>query len=221
MIHCLCYLHQPIDSFLDRPNNKDMKKYRLSPMQWNVLWDFELILEILHQAICALSSECLPTLCKYLITFEKFYDTWIRLGQDERNPQLCIFVHKGLEWVTKYYKHMVLNPNHQLTWIKKSWNTDEYKKVKQIVLETMTQYHEQTGCDQLEVEPLPAPVARPKTLVWHFDYTIDSDNKSSEDEPTQQCSVEQELNLFDTLYMPKKLTYCSSGRTLYGVDTHN
>ncbi|KAI5996803.1 hypothetical protein EDC04DRAFT_2511595, partial [Pisolithus marmoratus] len=82
MIHHLCYLCQLIDSFLDRPNNKDMKKYRLSPMQWNVLWDFELILEILHQAICALSSECLPTLCKYLIPFEKFYDTWIRLGQD-------------------------------------------------------------------------------------------------------------------------------------------
>ncbi|KAI6018290.1 hypothetical protein EDC04DRAFT_2523339, partial [Pisolithus marmoratus] len=82
MMHCLHYLHQPIDSFLDRPNNKDMKKYRLSPMQWNVLWDFELILEIPHQAIHALSSECLLTLCKYLITFKKFYDTWIRLGQD-------------------------------------------------------------------------------------------------------------------------------------------
>ncbi|KAI6043181.1 hypothetical protein EDC04DRAFT_2499253, partial [Pisolithus marmoratus] len=87
----LHYLHPPIDLFLDRPNNKDMKKYRLSPMQWNVLRDFKLILEVCysnhaflipHQAIHTLSSECLPTLCKYLITFEKFYDTWIRLGQD-------------------------------------------------------------------------------------------------------------------------------------------
>ncbi|KIK22996.1 hypothetical protein PISMIDRAFT_101381, partial [Pisolithus microcarpus 441] len=95
MICRLCYLRQPIDSFLDRPNNKDMKKYKLSPMQWNVLRDFELILEIPHQAIRTLLSERLPTLCKYLITFKKFYETWIRLGQDERNPQLHIFVHKG------------------------------------------------------------------------------------------------------------------------------
>ncbi|KAI6099962.1 hypothetical protein EDD16DRAFT_1436344, partial [Pisolithus croceorrhizus] len=76
------YMIPPIDSFLDRPNNRDVKKYRLLPMQWNVLQGFELILEIPHQAIQALLSECLPTLCKYLITFEKFYDTWIRLGQD-------------------------------------------------------------------------------------------------------------------------------------------
>ncbi|KIK22934.1 hypothetical protein PISMIDRAFT_55772, partial [Pisolithus microcarpus 441] len=82
MICHLHYLHQPIDLFLDKPNNKDMKKYKLLPMQWNVLPDFKLILEILHQAIHTLSSECLPTLCKYLITFKKFYETWIRLGQD-------------------------------------------------------------------------------------------------------------------------------------------
>ncbi|KIK21170.1 hypothetical protein PISMIDRAFT_104447, partial [Pisolithus microcarpus 441] len=54
----------------------DLKKYKLSQMQWKVLQDFELTLEIPHQAIWALSHECLPTLCKYLVTFERFYDTW-------------------------------------------------------------------------------------------------------------------------------------------------
>ncbi|KIK20369.1 hypothetical protein PISMIDRAFT_105882, partial [Pisolithus microcarpus 441] len=122
--------------------------------------------QIPHQAIHTLSSECLPTLCKDLITFEKFYKTWIRLGQDERNPQLHIFVHKGLEWVERYYKCMgdtkayiismhkysyfnahvllmyllsiVLNPNCWLMWVKKSWSTGEYKKAKQIVLQTVS-----------------------------------------------------------------------------------
>ncbi|KAF8833973.1 hypothetical protein BDN67DRAFT_915916 [Paxillus ammoniavirescens] len=37
MICCLCYLRQPIDAFLDQPNNKDLKKYKLSRTQWNVL----------------------------------------------------------------------------------------------------------------------------------------------------------------------------------------
>ncbi|KAI6106897.1 hypothetical protein EDD16DRAFT_1523484 [Pisolithus croceorrhizus] len=107
---------KPIDLFLDRPNHKDMKKYKLSPMQWNILRDFKLILE--------------------------------------------------------------------LTWVKKSWSTDEYKKAKQIVLQMMTQYCEQMGHNKLEVEPLPALAARLKTLTWHFGYTINSNNESSEDEPS-------------------------------------
>ncbi|KAI6160937.1 hypothetical protein EDD17DRAFT_1509581 [Pisolithus thermaeus] len=103
-------------NFFMIPNHKDMKKYKLSPMQWNILRDFKLILE--------------------------------------------------------------------LTWVKKSWSTDEYKKAKQIVLQMMTQYCEQMGHNKLEVEPLPALAARLKTLTWHFGYTINSNNESSEDEPS-------------------------------------
>ncbi|KIK14203.1 hypothetical protein PISMIDRAFT_117407, partial [Pisolithus microcarpus 441] len=58
------------------PISLDLKKYKLLQMQWKALQDFELALEIPHQAIRALLHEHLPTLCKYLVTFERFYDTW-------------------------------------------------------------------------------------------------------------------------------------------------
>ncbi|KIK10797.1 hypothetical protein PISMIDRAFT_123913 [Pisolithus microcarpus 441] len=37
MIQQLWLLEQPIDAFLDHPNNRDLKKYKLSQMEWNVL----------------------------------------------------------------------------------------------------------------------------------------------------------------------------------------
>ncbi|KIK17809.1 hypothetical protein PISMIDRAFT_110685, partial [Pisolithus microcarpus 441] len=80
--------------------------YKLSQMQGRVLRDFELALEIPHQAIWALSHEHLPTLCKYLVTFERFYDTWKQLHDDDEKTHLCPYVQRGLEWVEKYYHHM-------------------------------------------------------------------------------------------------------------------
>ncbi|KIK77783.1 hypothetical protein PAXRUDRAFT_165752, partial [Paxillus rubicundulus Ve08.2h10] len=80
----------PIDGFLDRPNNKDMKKHKLSSMEWQVL-------KVLHQAILALSSERLPMLCKYLVTFKYFYVTWTIVCDDPANPQLHPFATEGLK----------------------------------------------------------------------------------------------------------------------------
>ncbi|KIK15459.1 hypothetical protein PISMIDRAFT_16512 [Pisolithus microcarpus 441] len=37
MIRQLQLLQQPIDAFLDHPNNRDLKKYKLSQMEWKVL----------------------------------------------------------------------------------------------------------------------------------------------------------------------------------------
>ena len=61
------------------------------------------VLQIPHPAIWAVSHEQLPTLCRYLVTFEKFYNTWQRLCDDENNPQLHPFIKRGLKWVEKYW----------------------------------------------------------------------------------------------------------------------
>ncbi|KAF9222733.1 hypothetical protein BS17DRAFT_707780 [Gyrodon lividus] len=87
MIRRLRLLQQPIDAFLEQPNNKDLKKHKLSTMEWKVLKDIEVILEVPHQAMQTLSSERLPTLCKYLTTFEHFYISWKKAGNDPDNPQ--------------------------------------------------------------------------------------------------------------------------------------
>lgn len=54
----------------------------------------------------SLSSERLPTLCKYLTTFERFYISWKKAGNDPNNPQFRPFVQEGLKWVEKYYNRM-------------------------------------------------------------------------------------------------------------------
>ncbi|KAI6007483.1 hypothetical protein EDC04DRAFT_2611368 [Pisolithus marmoratus] len=73
MIWWLWLLEQPIDTFLNHPNNRDLKKYKLSWMEWNVLQDFEAILEVPHHATQVLSHEKLPTICNFLKAFERFY----------------------------------------------------------------------------------------------------------------------------------------------------
>ncbi|KIM50516.1 hypothetical protein SCLCIDRAFT_145270, partial [Scleroderma citrinum Foug A] len=46
MICHLQYLKEPINRFLNLPNNKDLKKYKLSEMEWNVLRDFKVLLKV-------------------------------------------------------------------------------------------------------------------------------------------------------------------------------
>ncbi|KIK72845.1 hypothetical protein PAXRUDRAFT_29288, partial [Paxillus rubicundulus Ve08.2h10] len=106
MICRLRRLQQPIDAFLECLNNKNLKKYKLSQMEWTVPQDFQAILEVPHSAIQALSSESLPTVCNYLHTFEKFYVDWKRMGENPDNLRLSPFINKGLEWADKYYTCM-------------------------------------------------------------------------------------------------------------------
>ncbi|KIK18125.1 hypothetical protein PISMIDRAFT_81093, partial [Pisolithus microcarpus 441] len=122
------------------------------------------------------------------------------------NPQLRPFVLRGLEWVDKYYRRMgntkayiislVLNPNHRMAWIKKSWDALEYKQAKKVSTRLM------------EVHPGPVPAAPSKrpTLACHLGYSLNSDDESSgpEDANAMLCSVEQELNSYDSCYVEKR-----------------
>ncbi|KAI6016724.1 hypothetical protein EDC04DRAFT_2608359 [Pisolithus marmoratus] len=173
MICHLCYLHQPIDTFFECPNNKDLKKYKLSEMQWKVLQDFELILEL--------------------------------------HP----FVLRGLEWVDKYYHCMgntkayiislVLNPNCQMMWIKKSWDAPEYKQAKKVVIAMMSKYHKSTRLMEVHPGPIPSAPSKWPTLACHLGYSLNSDDESSgpEDVNVMLCSIKQELNSYDSCYMEK------------------
>ncbi|KIK76282.1 hypothetical protein PAXRUDRAFT_170396, partial [Paxillus rubicundulus Ve08.2h10] len=96
----------PINNFLKCPNNKDLKKHKLSQMEWKVLQDFEAILEVPHNSIQALSSKRLLTVCNYLKLFEKLYVDWERMSKNPNNAQLAPFIQEGLRWVAKYDNHM-------------------------------------------------------------------------------------------------------------------
>jgi hypothetical protein len=45
---------QAIDYFLSLPANRDISQYNLSPMEWQVLKDFELVLEVCFAGVCRL-----------------------------------------------------------------------------------------------------------------------------------------------------------------------
>ncbi|KAI6021163.1 hypothetical protein EDC04DRAFT_2607287 [Pisolithus marmoratus] len=132
MICHLCYLHQPINTFFEHLNNKDLKKYKLSKMQWKVLQDFELILE--------------------------------------------------------------------------SWDAPEYKQVKKVVIAMMSKYHKSTRLMEVHPGPIPSAPLKWPTLACGLSYSLNSDDKSSgpEDVNVTLCSIEQELNSYDSCYMEKQ-----------------
>ncbi|KAJ8580713.1 hypothetical protein M405DRAFT_689053, partial [Rhizopogon salebrosus TDB-379] len=76
MINCLHYLQQAIDYFLSLPVNRDISQYNLSPIEWQVLKDFELVLEIPHGVQQSMSSESTRMLSHAIPAFEKFMEGW-------------------------------------------------------------------------------------------------------------------------------------------------
>ncbi|KAI5982208.1 hypothetical protein EDC04DRAFT_2616861 [Pisolithus marmoratus] len=135
MIQQLWLLEQPINAFLDHPNNRDLKKYKLSQMEWNVLQDFKAILEVPHHAIQVLSHEKLPTICNYLKAFKRFYVTGKRWEKIQAMHAL-LPIYKKMGDMKAYLIAMILNPNKCLKWICKHWNPTNIEKMLRVIHDT-------------------------------------------------------------------------------------
>ena len=59
---------QPIDAFLEHPNNRDLKKYKISQMKWTVLQDFKAILKVCLQDFCLIHLQ-LNSIYRFLIAW--------------------------------------------------------------------------------------------------------------------------------------------------------
>ena len=48
LMFCMTYLYQQaVDNLLAQPHLPELTKYRLSEKEWEVLWDFEVILSVI------------------------------------------------------------------------------------------------------------------------------------------------------------------------------
>ncbi|KAG2113786.1 uncharacterized protein F5147DRAFT_557522, partial [Suillus discolor] len=83
MVRRLRYLQQPIDYFLEHPNNKELRRHKLSTTEWLVLRDCKVMLMVPHIALQSMSSERLPVLCGTIIIFKQFIAKWKSLQNSQ------------------------------------------------------------------------------------------------------------------------------------------
>ncbi|KIK19119.1 hypothetical protein PISMIDRAFT_74708, partial [Pisolithus microcarpus 441] len=101
MINCLCILHLPIDCFLLLPAQKDITHYRMSDMDWFVLQEYEILLDIPHKVQQRMSSEKRATLNCTVPSFELFMTAWEKLCKT--NKRIAPFIDVSLKWAKQYY----------------------------------------------------------------------------------------------------------------------
>ncbi|KAH7904066.1 hypothetical protein BJ138DRAFT_984604, partial [Hygrophoropsis aurantiaca] len=80
MINRLRALRQAVEYFLSLPNQEGLSRYKLSPVEWKVLEDFERILQIPHMVQQRMSNESLPRLGSSIPCFELFMSAWENLA---------------------------------------------------------------------------------------------------------------------------------------------
>ncbi|KAH9013041.1 hypothetical protein EDB84DRAFT_1253278, partial [Lactarius hengduanensis] len=75
MLNWLREMRPAIDYFLDLPNG-DLRKYIISPQEWQAMQDLELILSMPHQVQQIMSGENTPILSGAVPAFEMFMSAW-------------------------------------------------------------------------------------------------------------------------------------------------
>ncbi|KAI6032404.1 hypothetical protein EDC04DRAFT_2501937, partial [Pisolithus marmoratus] len=76
MINHLWVLRQALDYFFMLPAQCDISNIKLEMMEWLILQDMELVLEISHLAQQGMSAESTPTLGAVVPAFEEFITHW-------------------------------------------------------------------------------------------------------------------------------------------------
>ncbi|KAF8587220.1 hypothetical protein K439DRAFT_1338861, partial [Ramaria rubella] len=105
MARCLRILHQPLDTYLHHPHRQDnIGRYRLTPMEWDLLKDFEFILEQPHAVQQAMSKQLMPLLSGTLPSLEIFMSWWEQIHDTKQH--LAPFIQPGLDKASKYYNCM-------------------------------------------------------------------------------------------------------------------
>ncbi|KAH9034158.1 hypothetical protein EDB84DRAFT_1269970, partial [Lactarius hengduanensis] len=107
MLNRLRDMRPAVDYFLDLPNQdpkNDLRKYKISPREWQEMQDLEIILEMPHKVQQVMSDESTPILSGAIPSFEIFMSSWEQLA--ENHPHLQPILQPGLDWACKYYAKM-------------------------------------------------------------------------------------------------------------------
>ncbi|KAF8137053.1 ribonuclease H-like domain-containing protein [Boletus edulis] len=183
MINRLCALRLAVDSFLALPHgpHDELAKRKLTPMQWEVLIDLEIILEIPHAAQQYMSSESMPILGGAIPAFKLLMIQWDALCI--KAPHCAPFVKVGLDWAQKYYERMgqtrayviamFIDPTIRLSWIDQQWGTDAAARARADILKLMTEYRSNSTAQTVPQDAAPAATSTGQvhlhsTLATHY-----------------------------------------------------
>ncbi|KIM73907.1 hypothetical protein PILCRDRAFT_80649, partial [Piloderma croceum F 1598] len=113
MVRRLHEMHPAIEHFLAMPVNRDLAKHRMTDMEWSVLLDVQVVLEIPHAVQQTMLSDTNLVLTGSISAFEIFMTSWERLA--ERHPRLKGWIDVGLGWANQYYSQMDLTKAYVIT----------------------------------------------------------------------------------------------------------
>ncbi|PBK58919.1 hypothetical protein ARMSODRAFT_899917, partial [Armillaria solidipes] len=108
MIERAILLCEPILSFLQGREQRELQKYQLSDDEWTVLRLFHEILHVPHAFQQKLSAEKTPTLCDVLPAFSAFLARW-RLLQ-EQMPEMEEVIQASLDKLEDYFLKVMYIP---------------------------------------------------------------------------------------------------------------
>ncbi|KIK12635.1 hypothetical protein PISMIDRAFT_120519, partial [Pisolithus microcarpus 441] len=163
MINRLRTLHLPIDCFLSLLGQKDIAHYRMSDMDWFVLREYEILLDVFQQRM---SAEKRATLNRAVPSFELFMTAWEKLR--EMNKRIAPFIDVGLKWAKQYYNRMdntqayiismlVVDLSLRFRWIRKYWGQEWITRAENIILALMEKYCATKVSASGNVESSPQP----------------------------------------------------------------
>ncbi|KIK13434.1 hypothetical protein PISMIDRAFT_44079, partial [Pisolithus microcarpus 441] len=151
------------------PPHRDIADKQLDDMDWQVLQDMEVVLEIPHSAQQCMLGESFPLLSRAVPLFKTFMAQWEQLSLNE--PHFAPYIEIGLHHARSYYQrmgetnayviamHKFVDPTIRFTWIKLNWEEFEVHEVKRAVLNMMTQLRMtvNTQPDLHQLNELPQP----------------------------------------------------------------
>ncbi|KIM55528.1 hypothetical protein SCLCIDRAFT_30313 [Scleroderma citrinum Foug A] len=148
--------HVAVDIFFQAPTNKDNADGWLQEIDWQVIEDMEIVLEVPNSAQQLMSHKTLPVLSCAVPTIETLIIQWEHLST--HLPQCAPYIKTNA-----YVIMMFVDPTLHLTWMEEHWSSAEVLKVHHVVLEKMAEYrsHGLVGNNRLYAAsdcPAPTPV---------------------------------------------------------------
>ncbi|KAH9954170.1 hypothetical protein BGW80DRAFT_1227660 [Lactifluus volemus] len=112
MIERALILRTAVDKFLALRDMEELRKYRLSVSDWDMLEVFRKVLSIPHAFQQRLSGESTPTLCDAIPAFEAMKIKW--QIQKDKIPSVSRIIDKGLDKLEEYRARAEMVPAYIL-----------------------------------------------------------------------------------------------------------
>ncbi|KAG2034353.1 hypothetical protein BDR03DRAFT_984456 [Suillus americanus] len=135
--------------------------------------DLEVILEVLHAAQQAMSSESTPTLSGAVPTFERLIEGWNHIAN--HFPHFAPLISIGLLWADKYDDRMgatnayavsmFIDPASQMSWMEHHWGQQQTNDAKKFIMKLM---HAKRGTLASGSAPTAGAVQKPTMLGSHL-----------------------------------------------------